>query len=66
MLRLLDLVDYGDGEILAADPALTLGVLEQAVAAEAELAGARPGLDRGRRRDRRQSRSVTVRITSSA
>src|SRR5258708_15489767 len=53
VLGLLDLVDDGDGEILAADAALALGVLDQLVEAAAELAGALAGRDRGRRRDRR-------------
>src|ERR1044072_8098196 len=50
---LLDLVHDGDGEVLAADLALALVVLEQVVAAQAELAGALAGLNRGGRRDRR-------------
>src|SRR5260370_20867811 len=53
MLGLFDLVDDGDREILAADAALALGVLDQLVEAAAELAGPLPGRDRGRRRDRR-------------
>src|SRR5258708_8136195 len=52
VLCLLDLVDDGDREILAADAALALGVLDQLVETAAELAGALAGRDRGRRRDR--------------
>src|SRR6202035_4156657 len=53
VLGLLDLVDDGDREILAADAALALGILDQLVEAAAELAGPLAGRDRGRRRDRR-------------
>src|SRR5260370_24375203 len=53
VLGLLDLIDDGDGEILAADAALALGILDQLVEAAAELAGALAGRDRGRRRDGR-------------
>src|SRR5258707_10483452 len=53
VLGLLDLVDDGDREILAADAALALGILDQLVETAAELAGTLPGRDRGRRRDRR-------------
>src|SRR5258707_5964818 len=53
VLGLLDLVDDGDREILAADAALALGILDQLVETAAELAGALPGRDRGRRRDGR-------------
>src|SRR6266550_9454935 len=51
VLGLLELVEDGDGEVLAADQALALGVLEQVILAEAELAGALAGLDRGGGRD---------------
>src|SRR6266404_1829620 len=53
VLGFLDLVDDGDGEVLAADAALAFGILDQAVEAETELAGALAGRNRGGRRDRR-------------
>src|SRR5436190_7540456 len=53
VLGLLELVEDRDGEVLAADQALALGVLEQVILAEAELAGALARLDRGGGRDRR-------------
>jgi len=42
---LSDFVEDGDGEILAADQALALVVLEQMIATQAELAGAFAGLN---------------------
>ena len=53
MLGLLEFVEDGDREILAADPALAFGVDEELIEAEAELAGALAGRDRRRRGDRR-------------
>src|SRR5205807_7977104 len=53
VLRPLDLVDDGNGEVLAADQALALPVFDQAIAAQTEFAGAGAGLDRRWRRDGR-------------
>src|ERR1700759_2580079 len=47
VLGLLDLVDDGDGEVLAADAALAFGVHDQLVEPALELAGALAGGDRG-------------------
>src|SRR5437763_17041782 len=47
VLGLLELVEDRDGEVLAANQALALGVLEQVILAEAGLARAFAGLDRG-------------------
>src|SRR5437660_61903 len=41
MLRPFDLIEDGDREVLAADGALALVVLDQVIEAEAEFAGAR-------------------------
>jgi hypothetical protein len=51
MLRLLEFVEDGDGEILAADLALALGILDQVIEAEPELARPLAWLDRGGGRD---------------
>ena len=53
MLGLLDLVEDGDREVLPADEAVALAVLDQAIKAEAELGRPLAGLDRGGGRDRR-------------
>src|ERR1700730_17108512 len=50
VLGLLDLVDDGDREILAADAALALGILDQLVETAAALAGALTRRGRSRRR----------------
>ena len=63
VLGLLDLVDDGDREILAADAALAFGIHDELVEAQAELAGALAGRDRRRRR---ASRSPCPRCSSAA
>src|SRR5215468_9114807 len=50
---LFDLVEDGDGEVLAADAALAFGILHELVETEAEFAGPLAGRDRGGRRDGR-------------
>src|SRR5882672_9423585 len=50
VLRLLDLVEQGDRIILVADMALALGVGEQVVLAEPEIAGSLARAEEDRRR----------------
>src|SRR5689334_1579976 len=51
VLRLLELVEDRDGEVLAADAALALGVLDEVIETQSELARALARLDRGGRGD---------------
>src|SRR5258708_13444919 len=60
VLGFLDLVDDGDGEVLAADAALAFGILDQAVEAETELAGALAGRNRGGPRERPPAENLAL------